>query len=95
MEARVITSLQTSLDSRVPVAVGVYNGEVIVVCPGAAGVGVHRGAGAGLGHRVSSDTSLNLYKVYDATKEVSAFHSSMYVWHIICTKDRAHDYRVI
>ena len=67
MEARVVASLQTSLESRVAVAVGVYNGEVIVVCPGGGGRGGRAGGGA---FSVETSCTLNLYRLYNPNKEV-------------------------
>ena len=60
VEARVVASLQSSQGSRVPVAVGVYNGELIVVCPGGQGE-----------TKISSKSSLAVHRVYNPTKEVS------------------------
>ena len=66
MEARKVVSLQTSLESRVPVAVGIYNGEVTVVCPGRGGGG---GAFSELQQQDTSCT-LHLYRLYNPKKEV-------------------------
>ena len=63
VEARVIVSLETRHESRVPVAVGVYQGEVIVVCPGGA-----KFETAGI--TAPEKTELTLHRVYNPTKEV-------------------------
>ena len=69
MEARVAISLQTNLKSRVPFAVGVYNGEVIVVCPGG------RQVVEGLGASSVPETSciLTLYRLYNPNREVRGY----------------------
>ena len=68
MEARIVASLQTNLESRVPVAVGVYNGEVVVVCPGG-----RAGGGGGASSVPETSCTLNLYKLYSPNKEVRAY----------------------
>ena len=64
-----MVSLQTSLESRVPVAVGIYNGEVTVVCPGRGGGG---GAFSELQQQDTSCT-LHLYRLYNPKKEVRTY----------------------
>ena len=56
VEARLVASLQTGLESRVPVAVGVYRGEVIVACPG--------------GAVLDTKASITLHRIYSRNKEV-------------------------
>ena len=74
VEARVVSSLQSSQASRVPVAVGVYNGELIVVCPG-----------AGEETNISSTTtSLALHRIYNPTKEVSTCIQSQSLCRVHC-----------
>lgn len=70
MEARLVASLQTIFESRVPVAVGIYNGEVTVVCPG----GRQGGGGGAFTESQKQDTpcTLNLYRLYNPKKEVRA-----------------------
>lgn len=64
VDARVIVSLETRHESRVPVAVGVYQGEVIVACPGGAKFDETAGILA------PEKTELTLHRVYNPTKEV-------------------------
>ena len=68
MEVRIVASLQTDIKSRVPVAVGVYNGEVIVACPGE-----REGGGGGSSSVPETSCTLNLYKLYNPNKEVRAY----------------------
>lgn len=63
VEARVIGSLKTRHESRVPVAVGVYQGEVIVAYPGGAKFET-------TSITASTKTHLTLHQVYNPTKEV-------------------------
>ena len=68
VEARVIVSLETRHESRVPVSVGVYQGEVIVACPG----GAKFDETAGI--MPPKKTELILHRVYNPTKEVRILH---------------------
>lgn len=64
MEARIFVSLQTNLKSRVPVAVGVHNGEVVVVCPGG------REGEVSSVHVLETSCTLCVYKLHNPHKEV-------------------------
>jgi hypothetical protein len=70
MEARRVVSLQTNLESRVPVAVGVYNGEVTVACPGRRQGGGGGGASSEQPETEKGSCTLNLYRLYNPKKEV-------------------------